>query len=62
MGSPDDDYIDEDASNGPYFSPFPYGYGGSTPMEENNEQPNTSRYKFLHVPVNLMHACLLVTF
>lgn len=44
MGSPDDDYIDEDASNGAYFSPFPYGYGGSTPMEENNEQPNTSRY------------------
>jgi hypothetical protein len=43
MGSPDDDYIDEDASNGAYFSPFPYGYGGSTPMEENNEQPNTSR-------------------
>ncbi|KAM0924708.1 hypothetical protein ACQ4PT_004655 [Festuca glaucescens] len=44
VGSPDEDYIDEDATNGPYFSPFPYGYGGSTPMEENNEQPNTSRY------------------
>ncbi|XP_062212656.1 type IV inositol polyphosphate 5-phosphatase 7-like isoform X2 [Phragmites australis] len=44
MGSPDDEYIDEATSNGAYFLPFPYGYGASAPMEENNEQPDTSRY------------------
>ncbi|VAI23125.1 unnamed protein product [Triticum turgidum subsp. durum] len=44
IGSPGDEYIDEDTSNGTYFSPFPYGYGTSTPMEEDDEQPNTSRY------------------
>ncbi|KAF2941773.1 type IV inositol polyphosphate 5-phosphatase 7 isoform X2 [Oryza sativa Japonica Group] len=43
-GSPDDEYIEEDGSNGTYFSPFPYGYGTSIAMEENDEQPNTSRY------------------
>uniref|UniRef100_A0A0D9ZEA8 Inositol polyphosphate-related phosphatase domain-containing protein n=1 Tax=Oryza glumipatula TaxID=40148 RepID=A0A0D9ZEA8_9ORYZ len=43
-GSPDDEYIEEDGSSGTYFSPFPYGYGTSIAMEENDEQPNTSRY------------------
>ena len=43
IGSPNDDYVDEDAA---YLSPYPYGYGASTPMEEYNEQPNTSRYFF----------------
>ena len=46
MGSPDDHCIEEDTSNGTYLSPFPYGYGASAPMEENNDQPNTSRYSF----------------
>ncbi|VAH31123.1 unnamed protein product [Triticum turgidum subsp. durum] len=27
IGSPVDEYIEEDTSNGAYFSPFPYGYG-----------------------------------
>uniref|UniRef100_A0A0D9W020 Inositol polyphosphate-related phosphatase domain-containing protein n=1 Tax=Leersia perrieri TaxID=77586 RepID=A0A0D9W020_9ORYZ len=40
VGSPDDEYIEY----GAYFSPFPYGYGASIPMEEINEQPNSSRY------------------
>ncbi|XP_062214353.1 type I inositol polyphosphate 5-phosphatase 4-like [Phragmites australis] len=44
MGSPDDHYVEEDASKGAYFSPLPYGYGASAPMEENDDQPNTSRY------------------
>ncbi|KAM3260990.1 hypothetical protein ACQJBY_051941 [Aegilops geniculata] len=44
IGSPGDEYMDEDTSNGAYFSPFPYGYGTSAPMEEDDEQPNTSRY------------------
>ncbi|KAL5211062.1 hypothetical protein ABZP36_006685 [Zizania latifolia] len=44
VGSPDDEYFEEDASNGTYFSQFPYGYGASIPMEENDEQPHTSRY------------------
>ncbi|KAG8098518.1 hypothetical protein GUJ93_ZPchr0013g35822 [Zizania palustris] len=42
VGSPDDEYIEEDASNGTYFSQLPYGYGASIPMEENDEQPYTS--------------------
>uniref|UniRef100_A0A453M1J0 Inositol polyphosphate-related phosphatase domain-containing protein n=1 Tax=Aegilops tauschii subsp. strangulata TaxID=200361 RepID=A0A453M1J0_AEGTS len=37
IGSPGDEYMDEDTSNGAYFSPFPYGYGTSTPMEEDDE-------------------------
>ncbi|OEL36309.1 Type IV inositol polyphosphate 5-phosphatase 7 [Dichanthelium oligosanthes] len=44
MGSPDDHCIEEDTSSGAYFSPFPYGYGASAPMEENDDQPTTSRY------------------
>ncbi|XP_040378043.1 type IV inositol polyphosphate 5-phosphatase 7-like isoform X2 [Oryza brachyantha] len=44
VGSPDDEYIKEDGSNATYFSPFPYGYGASIPMEEIDEQPYTSRY------------------
>ena len=43
MGSPDDHCIEENTSNGAYFSPFPYG---SAPMEENDYQSNTSRYFF----------------
>ena len=27
IGSPVDEYIEEDTSNGAYFSPFTYGYG-----------------------------------
>jgi hypothetical protein len=46
MGSPDDHCIEEDTSNGTYLSPLPNGYGASAPMEENNDQPNTSRYLF----------------
>ncbi|WVZ60842.1 hypothetical protein U9M48_010809 [Paspalum notatum var. saurae] len=41
MGSPDDNCIEEDTSNGAYFSPFPYGYVALAPMEE-NDRPNTS--------------------
>ncbi|KAG2545298.1 hypothetical protein PVAP13_9KG423365 [Panicum virgatum] len=44
MGSPDDHCIEEDTSNGTYLSPFPYCFFASAPMEENNDQPNTSRY------------------
>ncbi|AQK62402.1 Type IV inositol polyphosphate 5-phosphatase 7 [Zea mays] len=44
MGSPDDHCIEEDTSNEAYFPPFPYGYGASAPMEENDHQTNTSRY------------------
>ncbi|CAD6207036.1 unnamed protein product [Miscanthus lutarioriparius] len=44
MGSPDDHCIEENTSDGAYFSPFPYGYGASAPMEENDYQSNTSRY------------------
>ncbi|KAL6638026.1 hypothetical protein ACP70R_025598 [Stipagrostis hirtigluma subsp. patula] len=44
MASPDDEYIDEDTTNGAYFSPFQYGYGATAPILENSEQQNTSRY------------------
>lgn len=49
MGSPDDHCIEEDSSNGAYFSPFTYGYGVSAPTEENNNQPNSSRYCSIEV-------------
>jgi hypothetical protein len=44
MGSLDDQYIDEDASNGEHTSPFPYTYGAAALVQENDEQLNKSRY------------------
>jgi hypothetical protein len=44
MGSLDDQYIDEDASNGAHTSPFPYAYGAAALVQENDEKLNKSRY------------------
>lgn len=60
MGSPDDHCIEEDTSNEAYFSPFPYGCGASAPMEENDYQPNTSRYFLVDMFHKSLHMCVLV--
>jgi hypothetical protein len=58
MGSPDDQYIEEDASNRVHTSPCPYACGAAAPVQENDEQLNKSRY-FLYVPY---FVCMVLSF
>jgi hypothetical protein len=43
-GSPDEDNIDMEVSDGAQFSPFPHSYSASAPSEQNDDQSNSSRY------------------
>jgi hypothetical protein len=44
QGSPEEEIIDVEASDAPYFSPFPHSYNASAPSGPNEEQTKSSRY------------------